>query len=214
MSAIIRAMGIRARRLRAVRDGSAAARILLLELYSSSKAMEENMSPDRVYRVTDPKSNLKGSLSVLRGSDGGTSALDVELRNASEDHEVVLNVNTQMSAFIMLTVTDERGTVLSKPAKRFNSSEVQRFDTVRIARTSSHRWRVPIAAQLDASAIPEHGMRGRLVVNVALLFSKVSGEEQPADAGFTISVLTLYDMDILFTQAALSEDTKPPNAVR
>jgi hypothetical protein len=172
------------------------------------------MSADRVNRVADPESNLEGSLTVLRGSDGGAAAVVVELRNPSDDHDVDLKVNTEMSAFIMRTVTDQQGTVLSKPARKFNSSEAQQFDIVRIARASSHRWRMPIAAQLDASAIPEQGMRGRLVVNVALLFSKVSGDEQPADAGFNISVLTLYDMDILFTQAALSEGTKPPTADR
>lgn len=181
---------------------------------AAQQSKEVNMSADRVYRVTDSESNLEGNLTVLRGSDGGISAVVVELRNLSDDHDVVLKVNTEMSAFIMLTVTDEQGTVLSRPARRFNSSEAPRFDIVRIARASSHRWRVPISAQLDASAIPEQGMKGRLVVNVALLFSKVSGDEQPADAGFKISVLTLYDMDILFTQAALSEGTKPPTADR
>ena len=160
------------------------------------------MFPERVYRVTDPKSNLEFSLTVLQGGDGGSSEVMVELRNPSDDYNVVLKVNTEMSAFIMLTVTDDQGTVLSKPARKFNSSETQQFDIVWIGRASSHRWRVPIAAQLNASEIPEQGMTGRLVVNVALLFNKVSGDEQPADADFEISVLTLYDMDILFTQAA------------
>jgi len=122
---------------------------------------------------------------------------------------VVLTVNTEMSAFIMLTVTDEQGTILSKPARKFASSEAQQFDMVRIGRGSSHRWRVPIDAQLEESAIPEQGMRGRLVVNVALQFSRVSGDEQPADDDFNISVLTLYDMDVLFTRAALREGASP-----
>jgi hypothetical protein len=181
---------------------------------AAQQSKEVNMSEDRMYRVTDSESNLEGSLTVLRGGDGGASAVVVELRNPSNDYNVVLKVNTEMSAFIMLTVTDEQGTVLSKPARLFNSSEVQQLDTVRIGRASSHRWRVPIAAQVHASEIPEQRMKGRLVVNVALLFSKVSGDEQPADADFKISVLTLYDMDILFTQAALSEGTKPPTADR
>jgi hypothetical protein len=167
------------------------------------------MSADRLYQVTDPESNLECSLTVLRGDDGGVSAVVVELRNPSDDYDVVLRVSTEMSAFIMLTVTDEQGTVLSRPARKFESSEAQQFDIVRIGRGSSHRWWVPIAAQLDASAIPEQGMKGRLVVNVALLFSKVSGDEQPADDDFEISVLTLYDMDVLFTRAALSEGAGP-----
>jgi hypothetical protein len=181
---------------------------------AAQQSKEVNMSADRAYHVTDSASNLEGSLTVLRGGDGGATAVAVELRNPSADQDVVLKVNTVMSAFIMLTVTDEQGTVFSKPARKFNSSEDQQFDIVRIGRGSSHHWRVPIAAQLDASAIPEKGMKGRLVVNVALLFSKVSGDEQPADAGFKISVLTLYDMELLFTQAALSEGSKPPTADR
>lgn len=205
--------------IRSGRSWTCAMVLLLLAFYflssiAASKFIEVNMSTERVYRVTDPQSNLECSLTILRGSDDGASAGVVELRNPSDDHDVVLKVNTEMSAFIMLTVTDEQGTVLSKPAKKFNPSETQQFDIVRIGRGSSHRWRAPIAAQLVASAISEQGLKGRLVVNVALLFSKVSGDEQPADADFKISVLTLYDMDILFTQAALSEGTKAPTADR
>ena len=66
---------------------------------------------------------------------------------------------------------------------------------------------MPIAAQLLASEVPKEGVKGRLVVCVALLFSKVSGDEQPSDADFQSSLLTLYDMDLLFTRAALREGT-------
>jgi len=170
------------------------------------------MSSERAYRVIDPQSKLECSLTVLRGDDDGASAVVVELRNSSEDYDVVLRVNTQTSTFIMLTVTDEQGSVLSKPARMFSSSDVQRFDLVRIARASSHRWRAPIAAQLDASTIPEPGMKGRLVVNVALLFGMVSGGKQPGDADFKSSVLTLYDMNVVFTRAALRAGAAPPTA--
>lgn len=114
-------------------------------------------------------------------------------------------VNREMSAFIMLTVTDGQGAVLSTPARKFGSSEVQQFNMVRIGPASSYRWRVPIAAQLHAAGIPVQGIKGRLVVNIALLFGKAVGDAQPVDADFKISVLTLYDTDILFTQAALGE---------
>ena len=166
------------------------------------------MFPDRVDRVTDPASNLEGGLTLLRGSDGGVSAVVVELRNLSEEHDVVLKVNTEMSAVIMLTATDHEGTVLSTPARKFDSSEDQHFLTVRIAPASWHRWRVPMAAQVPASEIPAEGMKGRLAVNVALLFSKVRGDEQPDDADFRSSLLTLYDMDVLFTRAALREGAR------
>ena len=210
----IRATGIRSGRLRLC------ALVLLLPRFSLSSCLaaqetkQVNMFPESTHHVIESKSNLAGCLTILRGSDGGNSAVVVELRNPSDDHDVVLKINTEMSAFIMLTVTDEQGTVLSKPARKFNTSEVQRFVTVRIGRASSHHWRVPIAAQLDASAIPKGGLKGRLVVNVALLFSKESGDEQPTDADFKSSLLTLYDMDVLFTQAALSEGTELPNTDR
>lgn len=80
---------------------------------------------------------------------------------------------------------------------------------MRIVRASSHRWRVPIAAQLDSIAIPTEWLEGRLIVNIALLFNRVSDDEQPADADFESSLLTLYDMNVLFTKAALGE---PPGA--
>ena len=179
---------------------------------AAPESPEENMSSDRVYRARDPESGLECRMTVSRGDGGGASAVVVELRNPSNDHDIVLKVNTELSAFIMLTATDHRGTVLSTPARKFDSSEVQRFVFVRIARASSHRWRVPIVAQLPASKIPEEGMKGRLVVNVALLFSTVSGEEQPADGDFRSSLVTLYDMDVLFTRAALSEGGRPATA--
>ncbi|MDC8758042.1 hypothetical protein [Janthinobacterium fluminis] len=159
------------------------------------------MFPDHAHCVTDPESNLEASLSVAQGSDGGAAAVDVELRNPSAD-EVVLKVNAETSAFIMLTVTDGQGTVLSKPAKKFNSSETQRYETVRIGGGGSHRWRVPLAAQLDAGALPEAGLKGRLVVNVALLFNKAGGG-RGADNGYQSALLTLFDMDIFFTPTAL-----------
>ena len=165
--------------------------------------MDASNFPDRVNQVTDAKSNLECSLTILQGADGGASAVVVELSNLSKDHDVNLKVNTEMSAFIMLTATDQQGTVLSMPAKRFNTSETQQFVMVRIERASSHQWRVPIANQLPVSDIPEQGMKGRLVVNVALLFSKASGDKQPSDVDFQNSLLTLYDMDILFTRNAL-----------
>jgi hypothetical protein len=167
------------------------------------------MFADSKNRDTAPESNIEGSWTVLRGSDGGASAVVVELRNLSNDDDIVLKINTEMSAVIMLTATDHQGMVLSKPARKFSTSEVQEFVSVRIARASAHRWRVPIIAQLPASNIPEQGVKGRLVVNVALLFSKVSSDEQPADADFKSSLLTLYDMDVLFTRAALSEGAPP-----
>lgn len=164
--------------------------------------------PDRRTTVTDPGSNLVGTLQVLRGSDGGASAVVVELRNPSGYQDVVLKVNTETSAFIMLTATDRQGTVLSTLSRKFDSSEAQRFDTVRIAPGAAHEWRVPIVAQLPAGDVPKEGMPGRLVVNVALRFSKAKGDEPPADTSFDTSLMTLYDMDVVFTRAALHEGAK------
>ena len=163
------------------------------------------MFPERLSVAIDPESTLEGGLAVLRGSDGGAAAVVVRLRNRSRDYDVVLKVDADVSAFIMLTATDHRGAVLSRPARRFDSSEARHISMVRIPRGSSHRWRVPIAAQLPESAIPEQGVRGRLVVNPALLYAKATGAEDPPDAAFKTSVVTLYDMDVHFTRAALRE---------
>jgi hypothetical protein len=176
-------------------DAARSASVALL-LCLSGCLTEVNVFPESVNRVTDPESHLEAGLTVLHGKDGGAAAVIVELFNRSSDHDVILKVNTEMSAFIMLTVNDPKGALLSKPARKFNSSEVQRFDSVRIAPASSHRWRVPIAAQLDASAIPEQGMKGRLTVNIALFF----GADGPGT-----SLLTLYDTNLAFTRASLSQ---------
>ncbi len=163
------------------------------------------MCADHVHRVTDAQSNLEAGLTVVRGSDGGASAVVIELTNVATDHDVVLNINSALSAFITLTVTDEQGTVLSKPARKFKSSEDQQFDLVRIARGSSLQWRVPIAEQIESSALPPAELKGRLVVNILLLFRKVKDNEHAAEDEFESSIMTLYDMDVMFTRAALSE---------
>lgn len=162
------------------------------------------MCEDRVHRITDAPSNLEAEWTIVRGSDGGASAVVVELTNVSADHDVVLRVNTALSAFIMLTVTDAQGTVLSKPARTFDSSEVQQFETVRIARMSTHQWRVPLVDQIEPGALPSAELQGRLVVNILLLFRKVKHNVHAAEDHFESSIVTLYDMDVKFTRAALS----------
>jgi len=170
------------------------------------------MCADRVHRVADALSKLEANLTIVRGSDGGASAVVVELANVSTDHDVVLRVNTVTSAFIVLTVTDDQGTVLSKPARTFNTSEVQQFESVRIARSSAHQWRVSIGEQLEPSALSPAELKGRLVVNVLLLFSKVKDNEHAAEDELQSSIITLYDMDVMFTRTALSEgDWVPTN---
>jgi hypothetical protein len=167
------------------------------------------MCADQAHRVSDAQSNLEAGMSVVRGSDGGASAVAIELTNISTDNDVVLKVNTALSAFIILTVTDDQATVLSKPARTFSSEEVQRFDTVRIARGSSHLWRVPIADQLEPNALPTAKLKGRLVVNVLLLFKRTD-DERVAEGEFDSSIVTLYDVDVLFTRTALSEGARTP----
>ena len=142
------------------------------------------MASDSVNRATDKASHLEGRLTVIRADDGGAQAVAVELHNTSPERDVVLRVNSEMSAFIMQTIADQEGNVLSSPARKFSSSEVQRHGTVRIARGASHRWQVPIAAQLPPAKIPAQGLDGRLVVAVALQFSDPGGGQQPADADF------------------------------
>ena len=159
-------------------------------------------------RAADAQSNIEARLSVLRGPDGGATSVVVDLSNQADD-DVVLKVNTALSAFIMLTVADDQGTILSKPARQFTSDEVQQFDFVRLPPGASHQWRVPIANQLDDSAIPDAELHGRLVVNVVLLFSKTRKAESAED-DFKTSILTLYDTNVLFTRAALGEGKWAP----
>ncbi len=163
------------------------------------------MFENRVNHVTDEKSGLDGQLTILRGSDGGAAAVVVELTNPAQENDVVLKVNSEMSAFIMLTVTDAQGNVISRPARKFRTDEVQQFSVVRIGRKESQRWRVPVSAQLDAASLAQPGMPGRLVVNVALLYRIVKSGQQPNEDEFFSSLLTLYDMDVQFTPAALRE---------
>jgi hypothetical protein len=162
------------------------------------------MFPERVCQVTDSASGLEATLTILSGSDGGASAVVVELSNPSNEGDLILKVNGELSAFIMLTVTDVEGNVLSNAAWKFDSSETQRFFNVGIDSGSSSRRRVPVAAQLSSSAIPEEGIEGRIVVNVALLFSRAS-DEDAKEPDWRNSLLTLYDMGARFTRAALSE---------
>ena len=168
----------------------------------------ETLSTESVYQATDPGSGLDCSMNLQRGEDGGLAAIGLELRNPSEVRDVLLKANREISAFIMLAATNDQGTVLSKPARKFDTSESQQFDFVRIGRDSAHEWCVPLATQLDPGRLPEQGIQGRLVVNIALLYQTLSGTSQPAADDFSLSMLTLYDMDVLFTPSALTN--QPP----
>jgi hypothetical protein len=166
------------------------------------------MFADEMLRATDAQSNIEARLSVVRGTDGGAASVVVDLSNQADD-DVVLKVNTALSAFIMLTVADEQGTILSKPARQFTSEEIQQFDFLRIPPGASHQWRVPIANQMDIDAIPDAELNGRLVVNVVVLFSRTTKVESAED-DFQTSILTLYDTNVLFTRASLSEGNWAP----
>ena len=162
------------------------------------------MSSQRVDRVTDPESGVEAALVVVRGDDGAGAAVEVELLNP-RDHDIVLRVNSETSAFIALTVTDQHGALLSTPARKFDSSEQQRYTIVTIAPGAASRWRVPLSAQLPLDAIPPHRLHGRLVVTATLLFARSTHGDQPSDDEFRTSVVTLYDMDVLFTRESLRE---------
>ena len=167
------------------------------------------MTENRIDHVIDANSGLEGRLTILRGSDSGAAAVMVELSNPSQENDVILKVNSDMSAFIMLTVTDAQGYVLSQPARKFSTEEVQQFSLERIRRAETHRWRAPLSAQLDAARLGTQAQPGRLVVNVALLYQVVKSGAQPAGDEFATALLTLYDMDVLFTPAALREGSRP-----
>jgi hypothetical protein len=191
--------------------------VLALALLGSSsadglaveKTEKTKMTSDSLTRTLDQASRLEGSLTIVRAHDGGARAVAIELRNTSPDQDVVLRVNTEMSAFIMQTVSDGEGRVLSTPANKFRSSEVQHHQMVRIARGSLHRWEVPIGAQLPAANIPEQGLDGRLVINVALDFSAATADQHPADSTFRTSILTLHKMQVRFTRAACASAPLP-----
>lgn len=170
------------------------------------------MSEERVSRVANPETGLEAGLTIVRGADGGACAVEVELSNPDPRHDLVLRVNTVTSAFVMLTVTDGQGVVLSKPPRRFDTSERQTFETVRMGPGTAHRWQVALTAQLDPGRIPAQGMRGRLVVGVAAFVAKAAAGAEPADADFTMRVLTLYDLDVALTQASLEKGACDPDA--
>jgi len=161
------------------------------------------MPENRVDFVRDPNSDLTCALTILKGSDGGAGSVQIELHNDGS-RDVLLKVNRELSAMIMLTVTDSNGIVLSQPAKKFRTSEEQQFQMARIPPGRSHSWQVPFTPHLSAEQLPEKGMKGRLVVNVALLFRKNQDHDESGENEFASSLMTLYDMDVLFTRASLT----------
>src|SRR5579871_4492425 len=128
------------------------------------------MSGEGSNRATDAQSHVEGRLELVLGQDGGVSAVTLELTNTSTGDDVVLKVNSALSAFMTLTATDAQGQVLSKPGRKFSSAEQQAFELVRLGPSEARRWRVPLGDQLAASALPAEGVQGRLVLNVLLLF--------------------------------------------
>ncbi len=167
------------------------------------------MSNEGADRVTDAASHVEARFTLVQGANGGAAAVSVELTNTAASGDVLLNVNSALSAFVTLTVTDGQGGVLSKAGRKFSSAERQRFDVVRLGPGQGRRWRVPLGEQLDASALPDGRLQGRLVVNVLLQFRRLRTGEQPGEGDFESSILTLSDMDVTFTRAALSEGASP-----
>jgi hypothetical protein len=170
---------------------------------SAQQAKEAKMFEERVYHATDPGSRTEGRLTLLREKDGSASAVTVELSNPVRDSDLILKINSAMSAFIMLTVTDDQGRLLSAPARKFNTEETQHIEALRIPAGSAHSWTVPIASQMPVDAVAEGGMSARVVVNVALQYARVKAGGQASDADFQVSVLTLHDMDVVLTPASL-----------
>jgi hypothetical protein len=154
---------------------------------------------------------VEGRFDLVAGGDGGISAVSVELTNASSTDDVVLKVNSALSAFITLTVTDAQGGVLSKSGRKFSSAERQTFELVRLGPGEARRWRVPLGDQVDAHALAGGRVQGRLVINVLLLYRTVraGAHEGASDTDFKSSILTLSDMDVTFTRAALGEGASP-----
>lgn len=167
------------------------------------------MSNQGADRATDAASQIEGRFTLEQGADGGTTAVSVELTNTAASGDVLLNVNSALAAFIALTVTDGQGGVLSTSGRKFSSAEQQSFDVVRLGPGQSRRWRVPLGEQLDASALPDGRLQGRLVINVLLQFRRVRTGAPPGEGEFDSSILTLSDMDVTFTRAALSEGASP-----
>jgi hypothetical protein len=167
------------------------------------------MAEEGPNRATDPASHVEARLDLVPGADGGVSAVTIELTNTSAVDDVFLKVNSALSAFITLTVTDAKGGVLSKSGRKFSSAERQIFELVRLSPGEARRWRVPMGDQVDAGALSGGRVQGRLVVNVLLLFRTVRRGTQVADGEFNSSILTLSDIDVTFTRAALSEGASP-----
>jgi hypothetical protein len=169
------------------------------------------MAGDAANRATDPDSQVEGRFDLVPAGDGSVSAVTVELTNTSAADDVVLKVNSTLSAFITLTVTDAQGGVLSNSGRKFSSAERQTFELVRLRPGQARRWRVPLGDQVDARALPDGRMQGRLVINVVLLYRTVKPDAHAGDGDddFNTSILTLSDMDVTFTRAALGEGASP-----
>ena len=150
--------------------------------------------PDKILTATDPVSELEGRLTLHREVDDGVSAINVALFNPT-DHPVVLKVNTELSAFLLVAATDDRGRQLSTPSRKFATDEQQGFQTVALQPGNQQSWRTALADWIPADRVPEEGLSGRLVVNVALVLTTDHGDQQP--------MLTLYDTDVRFTRRAI-----------
>ena len=71
----------------------------------TTRPAEDTVFQDRMHRSTEPTSGLEGRLQLVLGPDGGVREVVVELHNPSPDHDVLIRVNAETSAFIMLAVS-------------------------------------------------------------------------------------------------------------
>ncbi|MGB3185602.1 MAG: hypothetical protein WBG76_14350 [Ornithinimicrobium sp.] len=151
--------------------------------------------PDEVLTAADPASGLEGTLTLEREADDGVSRLTVELRNPTPQ-QIPLKINTESSAFLMVSATDDRGHQLSKTPRKFATDEQQRFESVTLQPGARQSWTTPLRKWIPPDRISDpEGLSGRLVVNIALLLTTSRGEER--------SMLTLYDTNVRFTRHAI-----------
>lgn len=109
--------------------------------------------PTRVTQAFDQESQLECHMEILKDLDGGVYAVRIALRNTSDDRDLVLEINADLSYAILMTLMDDKGEKLSKPPKRIRIDEdVVRFSTVHMPKSTSRHWFIPIADRLQNRA--------------------------------------------------------------
>ena len=153
-----------------------------------------------LHEVFNKETNIHFKMDLLQDHDGNTYALKFILRKGPEVEDVILRISQDLAAFVMISITDDKGNILSKSPQKISAHRKQRqkVSFIRVSETSAHEWLIPVSSTLKSQEILQGEVKGRVVVSFAFSYSRVTKDQQTAEAAFEHRLISLHDANLKF----------------